>query len=1580
MEMRPYREPRPPRAGHPYPSAPHLVRAVHEFLQHASDVRAAILNRAEREPSRKPVMPIERLCGHALKSSLRLLGATHAVHIRPSGRAERVGASSSFEVDEDIKVNIQAIEERRRLRREASDGVFRPPGPPSDARGAAAARAERRPAGPPSLWYDGVRIYARYELACEDAGFFVVDKAGLTDEDIYLFGAFLRIIQEQITVAEALELAQDQRQLLHRRTITAQLRPNDLLYRTLKRLRRHVPWTRSAFVLAPAADGGADRREWFIAAERLSQAVEHKSGRVGARFGLDGPEAPAGAKDDKPVRPRDFVVPDLSHWDPESATPWERMICACAMETGGLPRDLRSPRSLLALELPAGGDDTQGSRYALVLTDATLGRYRARHLEVARRFVSDVGYLLATSARVSRRLVSLWVPEGVEPPAHEPDADAPEILDSRACAPDTPAVLGVDAIQVVQLRRGAIRRAVAGAISVLTVLKLPRGDGEDPVDLVEGRASFSVEPTAELLWGTLTTGTERTAKNADGVDPRTVANLFRPGREKQSIRTVLVVPIRSGGEVSGALLAYRLQPSAFVDIDKLLLRSLSARFGELIESHRRLADRSRLVECLAQIAAAPSLDEARSRLVEGARELLQADHAFMMASTENGVPRETRSLDDALEDIAHTWQDEEMFVPRLRVRGNRHGICGKVYVEGMAVVASDVAQQPDFVPLYRRDESGSETPVPTASELAVPIIVRRSPRSADPAPFGAASPGVIGVLDGVWRERHEITARDLDTMSALAGHAAAVLELTSSLRQVQHMRDGLRSLVDAGRELQVAHSDLEIMRCITRRLAQVVDCDIVGLFKHLRGAKQLELVDRAGPLGDELKGAEEDPVPVAESWVGGFLASFRRGAEKSAVDRYDRKAGGWKIPGTRTEKSEARLACGISPTWPAADPHVVWVILLWRVRPSNFGEDDRLLVTLAAEDCEAAMRRLASEQEEKRSLELAVETRKVALDLVDRVRARPAEVYDDIVRRIRSELGASYVCVLGYDSDLRRYDMPPQALPRFAGEGGAAPPRKDGISEAIRATLKLVVIEDVADPPRELASAVASSSFLQRHREVRSVIGAPMFTRSEDEPDQVPKFSGVMYVDFAEPRAPSPAECEFLQAMLRFLAECGGIGPRLALMRQTALERVQKLQDPMGVFRQILDVAVESLCQDIPAAVRNPSFRLGGQVIMITHWSDRPQLIFRASFGEATGAYPAMLDIHEGITGSVVKSGQAVRIDDITPEVAQESGYVPYLKDMRSELAVPILLPGTDIPGVHPNVIGVINIEASEPQAFTQRHQKLLIAFADQPVSHLLHLAERHHQLLGETKHENDQFVFDVAHLVVHDVTKPLRNMGAWVRSIRAALSDGASQKVEPTLCKMEEASKRSEDLLRTGLMHLTRPVLDDLNPMNVIETVEQWAESRDHPPVRVAKPPVDDFSIRKGHRDLLASILQNLYENSVDAFARDGAPRGGARIEIEFRHDPELRILDVLFKDNGPGLGVPMAEWEQLFRPLSSLRHPGSQQDKTRKGGGWGLGLPMIRQMMYVMDSKVNVTDSDPSRGTTFLLRFEARDASQEV
>jgi sigma-B regulation protein RsbU (phosphoserine phosphatase) len=105
-------------------------------------------------------------------------------------------------------------------------------------------------------------------------------------------------------------------------------------------------------------------------------------------------------------------------------------------------------------------------------------------------------------------------------------------------------------------------------------------------------------------------------------------------------------------------------------------------------------------------------------------------------------------------------------------------------------------------------------------------------------------------------------------------------------------------------------------------------------------------------------------------------------------------------------------------------------------------------------------------------------------------------------------------------------------------------------------------------------------------------------------------------------------------------------------------------------------------------------------VFSVMLWNEQTQhleSIFAMRCGDSIPARPRV-PLHKGLTGTAAGQRRVLRINDVTEDpryIYCESGVVA-----RSELVVPLLL--------RDRLIGVLDLESSEPHAFTMEHERML--------------------------------------------------------------------------------------------------------------------------------------------------------------------------------------------------------------------------------------------------------------------------------
>jgi two-component system sensor histidine kinase ChiS len=116
----------------------------------------------------------------------------------------------------------------------------------------------------------------------------------------------------------------------------------------------------------------------------------------------------------------------------------------------------------------------------------------------------------------------------------------------------------------------------------------------------------------------------------------------------------------------------------------------------------------------------------------------------------------------------------------------------------------------------------------------------------------------------------------------------------------------------------------------------------------------------------------------------------------------------------------------------------------------------------------------------------------------------------------------------------------------------------------------------------------------------------------------------------------------------------------------------------------------------------------------------------------------------------------------------------------------------------------------------------------------------------------------------------------------------------------------------------------------------------------------------------LVERILLNLVGNALKFTPAPGL------IVVSLSHEPAAGTLRIAVTDSGPG--IPKSAQVQLFRPFAQL-----DASKTRRAGGTGLGLALVRRCAEAMGGIAGV-DSEEGQGSTFWVVLPAQTVEHEL
>ncbi len=219
----------------------------------------------------------------------------------------------------------------------------------------------------------------------------------------------------------------------------------------------------------------------------------------------------------------------------------------------------------------------------------------------------------------------------------------------------------------------------------------------------------------------------------------------------------------------------------------------------------------------------------------------------------------------------------------------------------------------------------------------------------------------------------------------------------------------------------------------------------------------------------------------------------------------------------------------------------------------------------------------------------------------------------------------------------------------------------------------------------------------------------------------------------------------------------------------------------------------------------------------------------------------------------------------------------------------------------------------------------------------------------------------DFVAIVSHELRTPLSAIEGYV----GLLEEGIGGPLTETQREYVSAVGRSaEHLLRLIEQIITFARLEgdhehlDLEEVELKEFLEETASlarplaTRSGLPLEMVLPTDGCRIVTDGRK--LSQVVINLLTNAIK-FTDDGT----VRLEAEVSDgETVIRVRDT-------GIGIPHDKLTEIFEPFRQIERP-----RTRKVGGTGIGLSLVRRLTRLMGGEVAV-ESEEGRGTTFTVRL---------
>ncbi len=433
---------------------------------------------------------------------------------------------------------------------------------------------------------------------------------------------------------------------------------------------------------------------------------------------------------------------------------------------------------------------------------------------------------------------------------------------------------------------------------------------------------------------------------------------------------------------------------------------------------------------------------------------------------------------------------------------------------------------------------------------------------------------------------------------------------------------------------------------------------------------QLEAVASAGLLSEDLTRGSVRPLA-------GALA--RAIAQDVIVRIEDALHEGERLP-LGIEGADPIRSAIIVPL--RLEDSIIGVLLVFSIHPYSFFHDDEPIFRSLADHISLALHNARLYEESQRRIAELSAIQEVAARITSTLDLR--QVLEAASRHLLGYTHADrvHIHLLSEDGERWRSGM---TLTRGGEIRFEAPlPRPEGVTATVIRTGRPLVISDISthplfqDPETRTWKIGAIAAFPLRH---------------------AGRVMGALHVVFESPRLFSADELRWLSTIVDQVA----VAIANARLYEEALNRLRELE----TLHRASEIAVRFtdfdalIAQIIQLLQEEPAFQY--VALFLTDPADPGVLVrYRTGEREEEARRAQRLRIGEGVVGRAAATRSAV----LVPDVQADDGYLPMIPHTRSELAVPLL--------IGDRVVGVLDVQSSEPEAFREDHVRLLSALAGQ--------------------------------------------------------------------------------------------------------------------------------------------------------------------------------------------------------------------------------------------------------------------------
>jgi len=320
------------------------------------------------------------------------------------------------------------------------------------------------------------------------------------------------------------------------------------------------------------------------------------------------------------------------------------------------------------------------------------------------------------------------------------------------------------------------------------------------------------------------------------------------------------------------------------------------------------------------------------------------------------------------------------------------------------------------------------------------------------------------------------------------------------------------------------------------------------------------------------------------------------------------------------------------------------------------------------------------------------------------------------------------------------------------------------------------------------------------------------------------------------------------------------------------------------------------------------------------------------------------LPLDRGLAGKSIRVGLPQLFDDTTPDAES----APASPQTRSQISVPIRR-GKE-------VVGVLNLESTQPHAFSAAEFESAIRLADHAATAIANA-----RLYEEVKRANDA-KSEFVSIVSHELKQPMTSIQGYtdllVKGTVGSLSDIQQQFLGKVRSNVGRMSTLVGDLLEISRIETGRLKLD-IKPVSMEDVIDATLSSAQGQ-LEARQQQLDvtlseDLPMVMGDRDRLIQIMTNLIGN-----ANKYTPPGGhIAVSVQPKSDGAPGVVLCAVRDTG--IGISEEDQAKLFTKFFRAGDPA-----VREMPGTGLGLAITKSLIEMHGGEIWV-ESRVGKGSTF-------------